>query len=85
LEKGLNAFYAAAAEEMKDAETVALMKNLASIEERHMAQVKEMFLAAEPSACNMRCRCASRPHPNGVFAEVDVRLFSCCPSTTSCA
>jgi rubrerythrin len=49
LEKGLNVFYKAAADLMQDAGAAALMKNLAGIEERHMAKVREMFLAAEPT------------------------------------
>ncbi len=54
LEKSLGAFYGAAAVMMQDAQAAALMKNLASIEDRHVARVREMFEAAGPDPSERR-------------------------------
>jgi rhodanese-related sulfurtransferase/rubrerythrin len=48
LEKGLGGFYLAAAEMMPDAHVAELMRNLAGIEDRHVAKVLDMFEAASP-------------------------------------
>ena len=49
LEKGLGVFYQKAAAMMEDEQAAQLMNNLASIEDRHMARVLEMFEAAGPN------------------------------------
>lgn len=49
LEKGLGQFYQAAADMVDDPHVAELMRNLARVEDRHVAKVLDMFQAARPS------------------------------------
>lgn len=49
MEKGLSAFYQAAAGMMPDSRAAELMKNLSGVEDRHAERVLEMFEAANPN------------------------------------
>jgi rubrerythrin len=74
LEKGLTGFYQIAAEMLEDVQATQLMQKLAGVEEGHMARVKEMFEAANPSPEDRQAlETAQSDTAEGGFSSMELR------------
>lgn len=74
MEKGLSAFYQAAAGMLSDGRAAELVKNLSGVEERHAERVLEMFEAANPtSEDRLALQNASSDTTEGGFISGDLR------------